>query len=72
MSQINVPDPRELARAVEDLRCTHKALVMAAGGIASTLHSSGRDDGGVYYLLIAVAEKMDRAVVKLEELTGTT
>jgi len=70
MSHHQVTDPRELVRAVEDLRCTHIALVMAAGGIAATLGRN--DDGGVYYLLSAVAEKMDRAVIQLEQLTGCT
>jgi hypothetical protein len=72
MSRPNVPEPRELCRAVEDLRCTHSALIMAAGGIAATLHHSSGDDGGVYHLLMAVAEKMDRAVIQLEQLTNCT
>lgn len=71
MSAPNVPSPLELCRAVEDLRCTHRALRMAAGGIAADLaQCSGQDDGGVYYLLMAVADKMDAQVSALEALTG--
>ena len=43
MTRPTVPDPRELCRAVEDLRCTHLPLVMAADGIAATLHHVGKD-----------------------------
>lgn len=54
---------------MEELRYTHSALVMAACGIATDLHHR-ENDGGVFHLLMAVAEKMDRGVAQLEELTG--
>lgn len=61
-------DPKSASRAAEDLRSTHSALVMAACGIAADLRE--RDDGGVYNLLMAVAEKLDRHVITLETLVG--
>ena len=71
MTAASVPHPTDLCRAVEDLRCTHRALMMAAVGIAADLHhSGGNDDGGVYYLLMAVADKMDGQVARMESLTG--
>lgn len=69
MSRAPMRHPADIGRAVEDLRSTHSALVMAACGIAAILGQAA-DEQGVYYLLMAVAEKMDRDVVALEELTG--
>lgn len=69
MSRATVRRPIDMSRAVEDLRSTHSALVMAACGIAAAIGQAA-DEQGVYHLLMAVADKMDRDVTALEEITG--
>lgn len=60
-------DATTLCGAVEELRCTQLALLAAATGITGSLSTS---DQGEYFLLMAVAEKLDRAVSRLETLVG--
>lgn len=62
--------PRELARAVEDLRAPCQALRMATDGIAAALHAQTATADGVYHLLEAVGQQLNDAVARLERLTG--
>jgi hypothetical protein len=64
------PQPVDLCRAVEDLRDSHCALTMATDGITASMHHGTADANGVYYLLRAVAEQIDRQLATLENLTG--
>ena len=67
----STPDPRALARAVEDLRGPFHALQMAQAGIAAGMRIATASDDGVYFLLQAVADQFDNAIAKLEALMGT-
>lgn len=70
MSPRQASSPGDLCRAVEDLRDSYGALTMATDGIAAGMHHGTADADGVYYLLVAVAEQMDRRLAALEKLTG--
>lgn len=62
-------NPRDLARAVEDLRAPFQALQMAASGIAASMHANTADSAGVYFLLEAVSRQFDQVIGRLESLT---
>lgn len=62
------PNPRDIARAVEDLRAPWHALHMAASGISASLAADAADTNGVYFLLSAVASQFDQVIARLEYL----
>lgn len=61
-------NPRELARAVEDLRAPYEALRMASSGIAAATRGGTATEQGVFWLLEAVGGQLDAAIARLEAL----